>query len=80
MSNPTGSFHEIEIRKGNGRKVAKTILRTPVKIKSGYLSVCDLEYPSNIHEDNKTFSILSRSETIKTESFSTYLMETKPEN
>ena len=52
---PTGDFREIKVT----RSSLKTVLRTPDNDEHGYLIECDLEYPSDIHEKNKTFSIFT---------------------
>ena len=51
----TGDFREIKVL----RSSLKTILRTPDNDEHGFLLECDLEYPNNIHEKNKIFSIFT---------------------
>ena len=50
-------FHEIDIRsdRTNEHRLWKTILRTLYKYEGGYLTECDLENPSNIHETKKIY-------------------------
>ena len=52
---PTGDFREIKVRKSS----LKSFLRTPHNNEHGFLLECHLEYPSNIHEKNKKFSIFT---------------------
>ena len=52
---PTGDFREIKTRKSS----LKSILRTPDNNEHGFSIECGLEYPTNIHEKNKIFSIFA---------------------
>ena len=51
---PTGEFREIKVT----RSSLKTILRTPDNDAHGFLTECNLEYPSSIHKE-KTVSIFT---------------------
>ena len=73
---PTGDFRENKV----ARSSVKSILRTPDNDEHGFLLECVLEYPSSIHEKNKTFSIFYlRKKTIEVKDFSPYMTENKPE-
>ena len=51
QSLPIGDFREIKVL----RSGVRTTLGTPDKDEHGFLKECDSEYPSSIHEKNKTF-------------------------
>ena len=72
---PTGDFREIKVTRSN----LKTILRTPDNNEHGFLTECDLDYPSSIHEKTKYFPVLPDKKTPKVEDFSPYMTTNKPE-
>ena len=72
---PTGDFREIKV----ARSSLKTILRTADNDEGGFLTECDLKYPSSILEKPKYFPFLPDRRTIKVEVFPPYMMKTKPE-
>ena len=56
---PTGGFHETDFTERNKSNSLKTTLRTQGNIKFGYLSECDSENLSKIHEKTETFPNVS---------------------
>ena len=76
---PTGDSRETDFYKKMEENLIKSDFRTPDNIKSANLLDCDLEYPSNTHEKNKTFSFNTQiRKTTKVENNSAYMLENKP--
>ena len=72
---PIGDFREIKVT----RSILKSILRTPYNDEHGFLTECDLEYPSSVHEKTKYFPFLPEKKTVKVDNFAPYMINNKPE-
>ena len=72
---PKGDLYEVELTKKNEWNSFKTVFRTLDRNNCEVLKECDWEYPSNILEKSKDFSVLRDKQTNKVEDFSLFMKE-----